>query len=315
MSRTTVLRATLALVLGVSVTTMGTPAPTATAATIGRYRTQPAGTPQALVNLGLAVTVSAGTTRLVSSYLVVGNAGQLTAVSHLVYCRVAGSSTVTQRIVTGQNVTRGTRVVLLTRGLVTAPATRALTCQLYAVLINHASTRVYGTINVLAGTSLRLSAPIHSSAQVWQYNKALVNSSYAAAPVRFTARATATSIQAIGDVNVTVCYPGDNRGACLGRGSRRSASYAYVGTQLVVRPLQASGAVCRTYVSGPLAGTRITWEIHHRKLNLNIINIPVSSSCTSRRFSAYVRVTANRRANSVVVENNHQSETALYVRP
>lgn len=209
-----------------------------------------------------------------------------------------------------------TAATLLTRALVTVPTTGALACRLYGVLINHASTRVYGTITVLAGTSLqRLTAPIHSSAQAWQFSKALVNTAHRAAPVRFTPVAGATSIQAIGDVTITVCYPRDTKGACLGKGSRRSTPYAYAGTQLVVQQLQANGAICRTFVNGPLTGTRITWEIHHRKLNRSIINIPVSSSCTSRTFSAYTRVTANAGANSIVVENNHQSETALYVRP
>ena len=308
------LGAALTLLLAFGSSTVGAPA--ATAATTGRYRTQPAGTGQTLIDLGLSVSVSAGTTRLVSSHLVVGNAGELTAVSHLVYCRPAGSSAVTQRIVTGQNVTRGTKVTLLTRALVTAPAGSALTCRLYAILINHVSTRVYGTISVLAGTSLRvLTAPIHSSAQTWQSGKALVNTAYAAAPVRFTPVAGARYVQALGDVNITVCYPRDFKGPCLGTRSRRSSSYANVGIQLVVQQLQASGAACRTFVSGPLGSTAITSEIHHRKFNKSIVNVPVTSSCTSRRFRAYVRVTTNARANSVVVENNNQSETALYVRP
>jgi hypothetical protein len=314
MRKGTVLGAALALLFAVSSATVGAPA--ATAATTGRYRTQPAGTGQALIDLGLSVIVSAGTTRLVSSYLVVGSAGELTAVSHLVYCRPAGSSTVTQRIVTGQNVPRATKVTLLTHALVSAPATSALTCRLYAILINHASTRVYGTITVLAGTSLRvLTAPIRSSAQTWQSAKALVNTAYATAPVLFTPVAEARYVQALGDVNITVCYPRDFTGPCLGARSRRSSSYAYIGVQLVVQQLQASGAACRTFVSGPLGGTTITSEIHHRKLNKSIANVPVTSSCTSRRFRAYVRVTTNTGANSVVVENNNQSETALYIRP
>lgn len=304
----------LALLLTVSSATVAAPA--ATAAATGRYRTQPAGTGQALIDLGLSVIVSAGTTRLVSSNLVVGNAGELTAVSHLVYCRPAGSSTVSRRIVTGQNVPRATKVTLLTRALVTAPAASALTCRLYAILINHVSTRTYGTISVLAGTNLRvLTAPIHSSAQTWQSGKDLVNAAYATAPVLLTPATGARSVQALGDVNITVCYPRDFKGPCLAAGSRRRSSFAYIGIQLVVQQLMASGAACRTFVSGPLDGITITSEIHHRKLNKSIANVPVTSSCTSRRFRAYMRVFANKGANSVVVENNNQSVTALYVRP
>lgn len=313
MAKQTVLRGALALVMGVSVATMGTLA--ATAATTGRYRTQPAGTAARLVDLGLSVTVPAGDTELVSSHLVVGSAGELTAVSHLVYCRRVGSNTLIERIATGQNVLPATKVTLLTRALVTAPAAGGLTCRLYAIFINHTSTRGWGTITVLAGTGLqRATAPIPSAAQAWQLSQALVNTQYLAAPVRFTPVAGARSIQVFGDVNVTVCYYSSG-GTCLGAGSRRSASSAYVGTQLAVQQLQADGATCHTFYNGPPAGARISSTIHHFKLNLSIVNIPVSSSCTSRTFIAYVCVTANRGANSIIVEPNHQSETALYVLP
>jgi len=72
------------------------------------YQTQSPGTAPALIDLGLSVTVAAGTTRLVSSSLVVGNAIGITEVSHLVYCRLTGSTALTQRIVTGQNVAGAT---------------------------------------------------------------------------------------------------------------------------------------------------------------------------------------------------------------
>lgn len=314
MHKGTVLRGALALMLGLSVVTMASPA--ATAATTGRYRTQPAGTAARLIDLGLSTTVAAGTTRLVSSYLVMGYAGELTAVSHLVYCRLPGSTTVTKRIVTGQNVLRAARVTLLTRALVTAPANGALTCKLYAIFINHTSTRAWGTVTVLSGTSLRrLTAPIASSAQTWQSSQALVNTSYRAAPVRFTPAAGANAVQSFGDVNITICYYGDKAGPCLGRGARRSLLYAYVGSQFVVQQLRANGSVCKTYVNGPLAGIRISTTIHHQKLNKSIVNIPVSSACTSRTFIAYLRVTASSAANSIVVESNYQSESAMYVRP
>jgi hypothetical protein len=232
------LRAALALMVGISLVTIGTTA--ATAATTGRYRTQPAGMTPALVDLGLSVTVAAGDTQLVTAH---------------------------------------------------------------------------GTITVLAGTSLRtLSAPTGSSAQTWQPNQALVNTSYAAAPVQFTPDEEANTIQAFGDVNVTVCYYGST-GTCLGAGSRRSTTRAYVGTQLVVNQLQSDGTVCSTFVNGPALGTSITSTIHHYKINTSITDIPVSSSCTSRTFQASVRVTASAGYNSIIVEPNHQSQTSLYVRP
>jgi len=305
-----VLSAALALVLGAGAVAMGAPE---AIAQDGRYRTQPSETPQVPVNLGLSVTVAPGTTRLVRSYLVVGDAGELTLVSALVYCRLTGSTSVTERIVTGQNVQSATQVTLLTRALVTAPATGALTCRLYALLVNHASTRATGTITVLAGTGLELvGGPIHSSAHSWQINKPLVNTSYRTAPVRFTPAAGARFIQAFGDVNATVCYYGDFKGPCLRVGARRSGSFGTVETQLVVQQLQANGAPCRTFVDGPPSGADISSTTHHLKLNTSISNIPVSWFCTSRVFIGYVRVTSKGSGNSIVVESNHQGETALY---
>ena len=307
------MRAVLALVLGVSIMTIGSP--TASAVATGRYRTAPAMSPATVVDLGLPVTVNAGTTMLINSFLVVGLAGELTAVSNVVYCRRPGSSTIAERIVTGQNVARGTKITLLTRGLVTAPAGNALNCRSYALFINHVSTRVFGTISVLPGTRLQVLARIRSSAQTWQPGQVLVSSSYSTPSVRFTAAAGASSIQSFGDVNVTVCYDGNTGGICAGAGSRRTRTFGYVGTQFSVRQLNANGTVCRTFVNHPLAGTVLTSEIHHLKINQSIVNIPITRSCTSRQFIASVRVTANRSANSVVVEANHQSVTGMYIKP
>ncbi len=271
--------------------------------------------PPAVVDLGLPVTVRAGTTTLISSFLVVGLAGELTAVSNVVYCRPPGSSTIAERIVSGQNVARGTTVTLPARGLVNAPAGHALNCRSYALFINHTSTRVYGTISVLPGTRLQVLARIRPSAQTWQPGQVLVSSSYSTPPVRFTAAAGASSIQSLGDVNVTVCYGGNKTGICTGAGSRRSRTFGYVGTQFSVRQLNANGTVCRTFVNHPLVGTVLTTEIHHLKITQSIVNVPITRSCTSRTFVAAVRVTANRSANSVVAEANHQSVTAMYVKP
>lgn len=304
----------LALVLGVSTMTIG--ASSASAVAIGRYRTAPALKPYTVVDLGLPVTVPARTTMLINSYLVVGLAGELTGVSNVVYCRPPGSSTIAERLVTGQNVATGTKVTLLTRGLVTAPAGNALNCRSYALFINHTSTRVYGTISVLPGTRLQVLPSIPSSAQLWQPSQVLVNASYSTPSVRFTAPTGANSIQSFGDVNVTLCYGagGGSDVPCARSGSRRSRTFAYVGTQFSVRQLNANGTVCRSFVNHPLAGTVLTQAIHHLKINQYIVNIPITGSCTSRTFIAAVRVTANRGANSIVVEANHQSGTGMYVR-
>lgn len=311
MHRGKVFRTALSLVLMLSSATAETL--TASATTAVRYRTQPAGATPSLVGLGISVIVPPGTTRLVSSYLVVGGAGELTAVSHLVYCRLAGSGAVTDRIVSGQNVARATNVTLLTRALVAAPATGALTCRVYVILINHASTTAFGTISILAGTNLGATAADPSSINAWQIGQTLVNTEYHTVPVRLTPLEGTTSIEAIADINVTVCYYG-SRGVCLGAGSRRSASFAYLGTQFVVQQLHANGAICRTFLDGPLVGTTITSTIHHRKFNRTISNIPLSGSCTSGTFRAYMRVTSNRGSNSIIVEPNHQSVSALYLR-
>jgi len=305
-------RGVLALILGAGIMTIGLPS--ASAVATGRYRTAPASTPATVVDLGLPVTVPAGTTMLINSYLVVGLAGELTAVSSVVYCRPPGSSTIAERIVSGQNVAAGTKITLLTRGLVTAPGGNALNCRSYALFINHTSARVYGTISILTGTRLQVVPRISSSAEIWQ-GQTLINSSYSSTSAPFTAAAGATWIQSFGDVNVTECYGGNTTGVCAGAGSRRSKTYAYVGTQFSVRQLNANGTVCRTFVNHPLAGTVLTGEIHHLKINQSIVNVPITSSCTSRTFIAVVRVTANASANSIVVEGNHQTVTAMYVRP
>jgi hypothetical protein len=263
-------------------------------------------------DLGARITVPAGTTKYLSSKLIVSRATVVTETSHLVYCTQGTATTLVDRLVSGQNVLAGTTTTILTRGMITAPATGALTCALKAIFIDHSGSPDPESIRVESSTYVEdVFGELTASAQRYQSARTRVDSGYYAAPITFTAPAGVTSIQAIGDVNVTTCYGTNPEPLCVG--GRTSGGYAYVGTQLVVHQLNASGAVCRTTNNGALKGVTVTNTVHHFKINTWITEVPVSSACSSRNFQASTRVTANAAAESVIVEANHQSLTALFV--
>ncbi|NUR50759.1 MAG: hypothetical protein HOV71_21735 [Hamadaea sp.] len=263
-------------------------------------------------DLGARITVPAGTTKYLSSKLIVSQATVVTETSHLVYCRQAGSTTLVDRLVSGQNVLTGTTTTILTRGMITAPASGNLTCSLEAIFIDHSASTGTRTIRVEASTYLEdVFGVLAASAQTYQPSRVRVDSGYYAAPVTFTAPAGVTSIQAIGDVNVTTCYGTRPETLCVG--GRLTGGYAYVGTQLVVHQLNQDGSVCNTTTNGALAGVTVSNTVHHFKINTWHTAVPVLAGCTSRTFSASTRVTANAGAESIIVEANHQSLTALFV--
>ncbi len=281
----------------------------------GRYESQPSSTLPADKTtraLGATVVVPAGSTRYLSSKLVTDNAAQVTEVSHLVYCKKPGQSAVFARLVGGQNVLANTPTTMLTRGFVTAPADSALDCGLYTQLINHAAD-AKGSIEVRAATYLQdVYGEIDAVTQTFGTSM-LVNTSAHANPVSFTAPAAATTVQAIGDVSVTTCY-GVDKGLCQrSAGARMDGSRSFVGTQLVVNQLSATGAVCRTTTNGPLAGVTVTNTVHHYRVNTWLTTVAVDSSCGSRNFVSYTRVTANAAYNSFKIEANNQSVGALFV--
>jgi hypothetical protein len=280
----------------------------------GTYSVQPTSTNDTPIvrDLGAQIVVPAGTTKYLSSKLVVSQATVVAETSHLVYCTQAGSTTLVDRLVSGQNVLAGTSTTILTRGMITAPASGDLTCALKAIFIDHSGSS--GTLSIHVDSSTYLEdvfGLLTASAQTYQPVRTRVDTGYYAATVTFTAPAGVTSIQAIGDVNVTTCYGTDPEPLCVG--GRTAGTYAYVGTQLVVHQLNEDGSVCNTTTNGPLAGVTVTNTVHHFKINTWNTSVPVVTTCTSRNFQASTRVTASSGAESVIVEANHQSLTALFV--
>ncbi|MEV0272268.1 hypothetical protein AB0H43_26115 [Hamadaea sp. NPDC050747] len=280
----------------------------------GVYTVQPTSTNDHPIvhDLDAGIVVPAGTTKYLSSKLIVSQASVVTETSHLVYCTQAGSSTLVDRLVSGQNVLAGASTTILTRGMITAPSSGNLTCALKAIFIDHSGSSDPESIRVESSTYVEdVFGVLAASAQTYQPTRTRVDTGYYAASVTFTAPAGVTSIQAIGDVNVTTCYGSSPEPLCAG--GRLTGGYAYVGTQLVVNQLNSNGSVCVTTTNGDLAGVTVTNTVHHFKINTWHTSVPVSAACTSRDFQASTRVTANTGAESIIVEANHQSLTAMFV--
>ena len=306
----------IALAVPIAVTTGAAQASTTVPVSApGTYASDPSSTPasgKTTRGLGGLIVLPAGATRYLSSKLFVDNAAQVTEVSHLVYCRKPGNTTNVAQLVSGQNVLANTPTTMLTRGFVTAPADSALNCALYAQFVNHAAD-VRGSIEVLASSYLQdVFGDIAAVRQTFGPST-LVNTSVNANPVSFTAPASATAVQAIGDVSVTVCY-GVDKGLCQrASGARMDGTRSFVGTQLVVNQLNATGSVCRTTTNGPLAGVTVTTTIHHYRVNTWLTDVPVDPACSSRDFVSYTRTTANASYNSFKIEANNQSVGAVFV--
>jgi hypothetical protein len=281
----------------------------------GTYASDPSNTPAGSKHtraLGATITVPAGQTHYLSSKLNVTGADEVTEVSHMIYCRRPGQTTNAAQLVTGQNVLASGGVSVLTRGFVTAPADSALSCAVYSQFVNHHAP-VTGSITVLSSSYLQDVYGAISSVKQTFNGKVLVNSSLSANSTTFTAPAGATTIQAIGDVNITVCY-NVNNGLCQrSAGARMDGTNSLVGTQLVASQLNANGSVCHVTTNGALAGVTVTSTIHHFKINTWITSVPVLASCSSRDFVVYTRVTANASHNSFLVEANNQSVGAAFV--
>lgn len=297
-----------------------TAGPAAAATTVpisapGTYASDPSSTPSGSKHtraLGGTISIPAGQTDYLSSKLNVTGAQEVTEVSHMIYCRRPGQTTNAAQLVTGQNVLTGATISLLTRGFVTAPADSALSCAVYAQFVNHHAD-VAGRITVQSSSYLQdVFGAIGAVKQTFN-GKVLVNTTMHADIVNFTAPAGATSIQAIGDVNVTVCYGSVDNGLCQrSAGARMGGTKSLVGTQLVANQLNSDGTVCHTTTNGDLAGVYVTSTVHHFKINTWMTSIPVVSTCSSRNFVVYLRITANTSYNSFVVEANNQSVGAAF---
>jgi hypothetical protein len=281
----------------------------------GTYTTDPSSTPsgqKTTRDLGGQVVIPAGSTRYLSSKLYVSGANEVTEVSHMVYCKKPGETAVTAQLVSGQNVLANTAATMLTRGFVTAPQESALNCRVYSQFVNHAADE---PSRIAVRSASYLHDVYDDIAAVGQTfgPAALVNTSVRANPVSFTAPDSATTVQAIGDVSVTVCY-GADRGLCSrANGARMDGKSSVVGTQLIVNQLRGDGSVCRTTTNGPLAGHTVTTTVHHYRINTWLTDVPVDTSCGSRDFVSYLRVTANANYNSFKTEANNQSVGAVFV--
>ncbi|WP_255947946.1 hypothetical protein [Streptomyces odontomachi] len=280
----------------------------------GAYSSDPSSTPSGAKttrSLGALVVVPAGSTRYLSSKLEVDDAAQVTEVSHMIYCKRPGESAVFAQLVSGQNVLANRAATLLTRGFVTAPADTALDCAVYAQFVNHAAD-ARGSITVLAASYLQDVFDDIAAVQQSFSPSMLVNTEVRANPVTFDAPASATAVQAIGDVSITVCY-GSDGGLCQrSSGARMDGTSSFVGTQLVVNQLDADGSVCRTTTNGPLTGVTVTTTVHHYRINTWLTDVPVDTACSSRTFVSYTRTTANANYNSFKIEANNQSVGAVF---
>ncbi len=281
----------------------------------GTYSSDPSSTPSGAKttrSLGGSVQVPAGSTRYLSSKLYVGDAAQVTEVSHMIYCKRPGESAVYAQLVSGQNALANTPTTMLTRGFVTAPADTALNCSVYAQFVNHAADAA-GSITVLNSSYLQDVYDDIAAVQQTFSTSMLVNTSVDANPVSFTAPAGASAVQAIGDVSVTVCY-GNDGGLCQrSSGARMDGTSSFVGTQLVLNQLNTDGSVCRTTTNGALKGQTVTTTVHHFRINTWLTDVPVDTACSSRDFVSYTRTTANADYNSFKIEANNQSVGAVFV--
>jgi hypothetical protein len=304
----------LAVVIG-PVATDAAAATTVPITGYGTYSSDPSGTPSSgktTHDLGGVVVVPAGSTRYLSSKLSVDDAEQVTEVSHLVYCKKPGETAVFAQLVSGQNVLANTPTTILTRGFVTATADTALTCAVYSQFVNHHA-NIPSRITVLRSSYLQdVDGDIAAVTQTFN-GSVLVNSSVNANSVSFTAPASATVVQAIGDISITVCY-GVDKGLCSrSLGARMGGTSSFVGTQLVLNQLREDGTVCRPHTNGDLAGVSVTTGVHHYRINTWLTNVPIDPTCGSREFVSYTRTTANASYNSFKIEANNQSVGAVFV--
>ncbi|GAC1039272.1 hypothetical protein thsps117_40300 [Pseudomonas sp. No.117] len=138
---------------------------------------------------------------------------------------------------------------------------------------------------------------------------------YALRSARWTPAPGVTSIKAIGDIEMTVCY--DGTGSC--------PEYAYgtpdqkglgsvVNSRLVVYQMSTGSSVpCATsyYPSSGFQRTAITTDAHHQKIYHTLDNVPVSSSCgADSYFLSKVEVNLVS-GNPIRIEGSRYSQNML----
>ena len=291
------------------------------------YTVQPASQKDSpvLQNLGATFTISVvpAQTEYISSVLVIGSPSLATAVTQYVACRPAGSAHTINggwaRSETGQNILPGTTSLTLTaRFEFVAPDAGRFDCALDAIFVSQSVPATSsGTIKVLSGSYIQdAKGPLAAHAQA-EGGEALVTSrtdtdiisSYTVPSVDPSNGAPITSIDVVGDVEVTNCYEAQKYHSCPTR-TTQSLIDSDLNSQLVVNQLNTGGSVCVSWTD-PLLPSSVSYQVHHKKIYHRKDSIPVSSSCTSRAFTVYVR-TWYTGGNVFEIEADAESNSFLF---
>jgi hypothetical protein len=257
------------------------------------------------------MAMKAGEVHYLSGTLKVAKASVATDVAAIVACRNQGSAhtidTVITRSTTSVTVRAGSKGDGLTARLeFTAPTAGVYDCALDAIFYSRSGGRIF----VVAGSTISDAyGPLRAAAQAFVSDGVVVSGrSNVALIQKYTVPAGITSLDAIGDINITNCYGG--YGNCP---NVRTTSTSRMASQLAVNQLNSDGSVCQQWVDGvteaaPVGTTARRTKSYHRRSG-----ITVSPACTSRDFQVYVRVWY-RGGNIFLVENNTTTNSFLFDR-
>jgi hypothetical protein len=259
----------------------------------------------------LRMPMKAGEVHYLAGTLKVASASVPTGVAAILACRTQGATHALDNVIfrstTSQSIRAGSKGDALTARLeFTAPADGVYDCALDTIF----NSRTGGRIYVVAGSAISDAyGPLRAAAQAFTPSKVVVSSSANTAVIdSYTVPDDVSSIDAIGDVNVTNCYGG--YGNCP---DIRTTNSSLMASQLVVNQLNSDGSVClqstdAVVQSAPIATTTRTIKSYHRRSG-----IAVSSACSSRDFQAYIRVWY-RGGNIFQVENNTLTNSFIFDR-
>jgi hypothetical protein len=205
------------------------------------------------------------------------------------------------------------------RFLFTAPTSGTYTCKLQAVVMGVNSSSLYLRFKAgVENTSISLSAPLSGAAK-WGTEQDPKDNDYGdggyyddeaihvglglpagtaeyALRRRWQASASASSVDVIGDVELTSCSYADTTCAAYAWGSPSIANQgSIVDTRLIVQQMPSSNSntpcAITYYPSSGYQRTFITSGAHHRKIFHRLAEVPFSPACgTSRSFINKVEV-------------------------
>lgn len=142
-------------------------------------------------------------------------------------------------------------------------------------------------------------------------------SEYALRSARWTPAATVTSVKAIGDIEMTVCYSGTGSCPKYAFGSTdQKASGSVVDTRLIVYQMPAgSSEPCATtyFPSTGYQRTTISTDAHHLKIYHQINEIPVSTASNCGTGSSFISKVEVKlvSGNPVRIEGSRYSQNIL----